>query len=606
MVFRNRVCINIDRLTTEILELCCRSKGVCRREIIERLARSGDTSFLKNRVAKLVKEGILIKSQVYSFHFFNNKSKKWDFSPSLLWNLIPGDPTIKKIIVTPVDDSNISPLILLRWKHKLKKNFKDIKIIFNYTNKNPQELLWGNTCDLLILIANAPHTPRNIFELGRFCFSRARYKLVTSKHERAYVLNFSFFFHLMGRIVFHLMQRFRVIAEISIIKTISYVYLFLTFNMFKNRNEESRGKILFVFPGAVGDVVTISPVIRAIREKYIDAWITFAAGASIHSNLEFCPFIDEVIYYDNGRLREGKKVTWFTICKFVLKLKRRGKFDKIIAALSNWPTRGNNWPGWSGYLMGFLDANEKVGWSEQKSPPPKKVFTTWIEPKSKHIIDKWAEVLKALGINDFIKDTEVWYDPESDAYVDDYLKKKNISKKRLLVGFFPGAGSGNTKRWPMAKFARLADMLIERYDAQIFILGGTRDTYFCNEVLYYMKGKGEIFCKGSLSRGMAMMKKLDIIISNDSGPMHISAALKKPTAAIFGPTDSETWAPKVDGIEIIKRDICLPCGEYSFCSLGERLCMDSISVDEVYSAVVKLLNDNVSLKIKKRQWNIKN
>lgn len=160
--------------------------------------------------------------------------------------------------------------------------------------------------------------------------------------------------------------------------------------------------------------------------------------------------------------------------------------------------------------------------------------------------------------------------------------------QKPFVGFGFGATYGSAKMWPSRKFAELAARLSSDY--QIVLLGGEADRWAEDEILktcekvkpFSLVGKTDI---GALA---AVMARLAIYITNDTGPMHISAALGTPTLAIFGPTSPEETSPLGPNVKVIyKKAACAPCWKRK-CPT-DHLCMESITVDEVYGAALEML-----------------
>jgi heptosyltransferase-2 len=169
------------------------------------------------------------------------------------------------------------------------------------------------------------------------------------------------------------------------------------------------------------------------------------------------------------------------------------------------------------------------------------------------------------------------------------VQKKSKSSNKKLLGINPGASYGSAKRWYPEEFADVAVALSSHYD--VIIYGGNDEINITKDIEKYLIEKGVINYQNlssqtSISQLLSQIANLDLFITGDSGPMHIAAAYKIPTVAIFGPTnDQETSQWLNENGKIIKRNLsCQPCMKRK-CPLGHHNCMKSIKSDEVLEVI---------------------
>ncbi|MGA3328297.1 MAG: lipopolysaccharide heptosyltransferase II [Terriglobia bacterium] len=169
-----------------------------------------------------------------------------------------------------------------------------------------------------------------------------------------------------------------------------------------------------------------------------------------------------------------------------------------------------------------------------------------------------------------------------------------LSGPRFLVGLAPGAAFGPAKRWLPERFAGLADRLIGALNADVLIFGSAAERPLAEEIAGAMKHTPAIAAgETSLRQLLALMAQCRLIVTNDSGPMHLAAALGIPLVAIFGSTDERATGPLGTRVRIVKRGVeCSPCGR-RVCPIDFR-CMRDISVEEVFRATLELV----------KRWNI--
>ncbi len=193
--------------------------------------------------------------------------------------------------------------------------------------------------------------------------------------------------------------------------------------------------------------------------------------------------------------------------------------------------------------------------------------------------------------------------PEEETYAETWFQSANVSSQDLLIGFHPGCNpsQGNIyKRWPAKYFARLGDKLTEEYGAKILILGSDNERSLKKDLFSFMEHKPLMPEPTTIMNAAALIKRCNLFISNDSGLMHTATAMRVPTVGLFGPSDPSRNAPYGKGHIIVRAELpCMPCnkypqyqysGSYVHCVYDHEqkgFCMQSLSVDRVYEAIVR-------------------
>ncbi len=174
------------------------------------------------------------------------------------------------------------------------------------------------------------------------------------------------------------------------------------------------------------------------------------------------------------------------------------------------------------------------------------------------------------------------------------LDALGLSGPRFLIGLHPGASFGPAKRWMPERFAALADRLIGALNADVLIFGSPAERPLAEEIARTMQHTPTLAAgETSLRQLLALMAQCRLIVTNDSGPMHLAAALGVPLVAIFGSTDERATGPVGARVRIVKHRVaCSPCGLRE-CPIDFR-CMHGVSVEGVFKAVLELV----------KQWNI--
>jgi lipopolysaccharide heptosyltransferase II len=157
------------------------------------------------------------------------------------------------------------------------------------------------------------------------------------------------------------------------------------------------------------------------------------------------------------------------------------------------------------------------------------------------------------------------------------------------VGVNPGAFYGTAKRWPPERFAAAADLVARRAGAKVAIVGGAAERPLGEAIADELRAPTRVLCgETALGDLVGVLSSLDLLLTNDSGPMHLAAALGTPLVAVFGPTDSTETAPVASRARLVREDVeCSPC-LLRECPIDHR-CMTRVGVDRVAAAALELL-----------------
>ncbi|MEK6656823.1 MAG: lipopolysaccharide heptosyltransferase II [Nitrospirota bacterium] len=330
-------------------------------------------------------------------------------------------------------------------------------------------------------------------------------------------------------------------------------------------------KILIRGTNWIGDAVLTLPAVNAVRKRFPDAEISILVKPWAAGLFESSPDIDKIIIYDDKKYSRlcGKRrlISDLKKYKFDMAILFQNAFEAaFLIYFAGIPIRyGYNTDG-----RGMLLTN-KIALSD--------------ETLKKHQVWYYLDLLRPLGITIKKPELSLKIGNKDKAAASNILKKNRIKKEDLIIGINPGASYGPAKRWFSDRYAKLAEMLIERYNAKILLFGSKDDKGVAAEIASLSSYKLiNLAGKTSLSEATALIERSRLFITNDSGLMHISAALNVPVIAIFGSTSPERTGPYGKGHHIIYKNAeCSPCLKRE-CPTDFK-CMDLISVDEVYNDV---------------------
>jgi len=341
-------------------------------------------------------------------------------------------------------------------------------------------------------------------------------------------------------------------------------------------------RILIVLIAGIGDLILASPALRAIRNGFPEAEIHLLTSTDAAPIAEHYDFLSRIWEFPIRELRRSK-LHLFDILR-ILKVLRKISFQEAVNLYHIGSAAGALK---MGALFLTLKATEKIGHDAHGFG----LFLTRTVPadffQKRHFADSMAELaIFAGGIPDE-KGVEVFWDSGCENKWADLIKSKTIN--RLLIGINPG-GDRKNKRWDPRRYAAVADRLADCFDATILLFGGPGEEGIAREVHGNMKCEAkDLSGKLSLDDLAYLVSRLDLLVTNDSAPMHIGAATRTPLVALFGPGDPALMGPytRSDLFRIIYKDVpCRPC----VASRCEHIhCLDLIEPEEVVDKCIEIL-----------------
>jgi 3-deoxy-D-manno-octulosonic-acid transferase/heptosyltransferase-1 len=344
-------------------------------------------------------------------------------------------------------------------------------------------------------------------------------------------------------------------------------------------------RILIIRLSAIGDVVRTLPALSSLRRQFPDAHIAWAVEDKSKGILEGHPHLDEIIMFQRVRFVQAlKSPTRFPeavslLREFVGKL-RAGRFDLvldfhgilksgIIAFVSGSPNR-------AGFRRAFvkefshLFTNRKVDLADARLPRVERnleLVRPFVSPDS-------ITGSPTLGLTESHRDrVRAWV-------------AETFGNARPLVAVHSGT-SRSLKKWLPRSFALLCDMLAESLGAKVMLTWGPGEYDEARAISSLARSRPELGMRTtSLLDLAALIERCDLMITVDSGPMHIGSAVGVPVVAIFGPTDVRVNAPYWQPVRVLVSDIdCRPCEED--CTFAR--CMEMVTPEAVFDAARELL-----------------
>ena len=344
-------------------------------------------------------------------------------------------------------------------------------------------------------------------------------------------------------------------------------------------------KILVRSTNWIGDAVMTTPAVRTIRENFPESEITMLVHPWVSDVFRYSPRVDRLLLYEKKGRHKGLQ----GMLQLAGEL-RQEQFDcaillqnafeaALITLVAGIPVRGGYTTDGRGLLL--THGVEKIN-----------------ELNKKHEVNYYQRILLGLGLKPAVNALELFIPGDQiDAAKQKVKELTGVRPGSVpVVGFNPGAAFGPAKRWPAKKFAELAGMLLRRTNARILLFGSGADRETAAEIkaLAGPDASRMIDFSGatSLIEAMALIGECDVFVTNDSGLMHVAAALRTPLVAIFGSTDHIATGPFSDNAVVIRKPLpCSPCKK-THCPEKHFRCMKLIESDEVCTAVMRILEES--------------
>jgi len=337
-------------------------------------------------------------------------------------------------------------------------------------------------------------------------------------------------------------------------------------------------RILVVRTDRIGDVLLSTPVIKALRDRYPHAYIAVMVSPYAKDIVDDNPYLDEVIIYD----KDGKHKKWHCSVKFALNLKKK----KFNLAVILHPTNRVH------LVTFFAGIKRRIGYERKLGFLLTERIKHAKQLGQKHELEYSLDLVRYLGITPQDKSIFMPIRTESEKWVEELLKQENIKETDKLLAIHPGA-SCPSKIWPSERFAEAADKLTEKYGFKIVVIAGPRDMRIAEMVISHMCTPTiNLAGKTSVSQLASVLKRCQLFISNDSGPVHIASAVGTPVISIFGRNQKglspTRWGPVGEKDKIIHKEVgCIECLAHN--CVKEFACLKAISVDDVVSVADEIL-----------------
>ncbi len=350
-------------------------------------------------------------------------------------------------------------------------------------------------------------------------------------------------------------------------------------------------KILIINTFGIGDVLFTTPLIANLKQALPQCGIGFVANARTAEIMRRHPDISDVFVYERDDFKEAYRKSrvlfWQKASRLIGEIRDK-QYDAVIDLSMN---------SQSGLFMSWAGIRERIGYDFKGRG---RFLTTRVPLKGfsdKHVAEYYMDLLKCLGIEPVFKPMAFPLSDEDRRWAEDLFKKNGIEKQTAFA-FVPGGGASwggeaGLKRWPASQFAELAYKFVEKFKAQIILLGSISEQPLAQEIRQRLKGKAlDLTGQTTLGQSASVFSQCRCVVANDGGPLHMAVASGARTVSIFGPVDPRVYGPyPAQGHAVATSGIaCQPCyRRFRMTRCEHRNCLNTLSVQSVLQRAQEIL-----------------
>jgi len=347
-------------------------------------------------------------------------------------------------------------------------------------------------------------------------------------------------------------------------------------------------KILILRLSAVGDVIRTLPAVRALKENYPSSHITWVVEEASKNFLESQPGIDEVILFPRKRWVRGirsVKGIWKTLqemLRFISALRRK-KFDVVL------DFHGILKSGILSYLSG---SSKRIGFDRRSGKEGNFLFSNVkisLPDQQVSRFERNFSLLRGMGLEIKAVPSRLRIPQEDQEYIESFFNNLHLPPATPLIAIHPGTSPKTAyKRWMAKQYSRLSDCLIHELGASVIFTWGPAELKWVEGIRNGMKEQSILAPRTeTLTQLGEILRRCDLYIGGDTGPLHIASLVDTPTVVIYGPTDPVVNEPLGRHVKIRKDVGCNPCRNRNCETL---LCLEAIAVNDVFEGVKEILS----------------
>jgi lipopolysaccharide heptosyltransferase II len=362
--------------------------------------------------------------------------------------------------------------------------------------------------------------------------------------------------------------------------------------MDSNKEIENPGKILVVKAAGIGDLLLAFPALRALRARFPQAVIDLLVTPKCAPLLEGCSYVDHGYVIPTEGMQNKIALSEIRPLLHTLRQLRNNRYDLVINLYHIYSRRG------SVRVRLLLQAVRPKLSIGRNTDGRGGFYDAWIEDSFddlqrnvRHEVELNLDVARLLGAEDPGEGLEFRVQESHRIETQKILVRHGCADKGAIRIVLNPGGDAVYKRWPAEYFASLGDLLVQRIGAQVLIVGGKKDRPIVERIRRQMRQNAvDLAGRLSLPELAALFETTDLVVSNDTGPMHLAAAVQTPVVALFGPGRPGRYAPYgSEGFHLLLHHpvVCSPCVDFE---CRDRDCLWSIRPEEVFEKVEERLS----------------
>lgn len=334
--------------------------------------------------------------------------------------------------------------------------------------------------------------------------------------------------------------------------------------------------ILIRMPNWLGDAVMATPVLEDLKTHFPKAKLTAMCQGGIEALLAANPMLDEIFTFRQPNEFERRQEQR----KLIDRLKQ-GKYDLGILLSNSFSSAWLFWRANIPHRLGYIADWRRFLLSTAVPFPA--------ERATQHLVTTYKQLLAPLGIPLSSTEPKLFLTQEERLAAQKILRSYHIPEGATLIGINPGAAFGSAKCWLPDRFRQVTELLMTHPNFYVLYFGDRAGASLVHDICEGLPGRViDLAGATNLRQLIALIERCSLFLTNDSGPMHIAAALKTPLIALFGSTNDTTTGPYKQGVVLHKHEACSPCYQRT-CPLGHFRCMKAIETQEVYRLILQIL-----------------
>ena len=361
-------------------------------------------------------------------------------------------------------------------------------------------------------------------------------------------------------------------------------------------------RILLVRLDMLGDFVLNSPLLRELRREFPCAKITAVVNEAVLNLCETCPYVDEVIpfrYQKSGFLRVF--ILPLRAYRFARRMLSAERFDLAIL-----PRRDADM-GFATFIAYFSGARWRLGFASHVNKYKMRVnnrfdqLLTHVIPEDalrEHEVEHNLAVLRPLGGIASDDRTELWVTSLDESYAEQVFRSHSVAARFPVFCICPSPGNSELKQWPITSYAEVCMELVRRYSGTIVILGAPGEEPLGRLIEQRLPAKViNLIGKTTLREMAAVIKRCDLFIGNDAGPLHIAAAMGAPVIGIYGSSCHHRFGPWKQDAVVSRELLCSPCSQGDLydrcwaCVFDVPRCLTELGVPQVLRKIEEVQSE---------------